>query len=290
MPRKGGWDCHGLPVELEVEKELGLHSKHEIEAFGIAEFNQRCRESVARYVEDWAALTERSGVVDRHRRRLLDDGQRLHRVGLVAAPADVGQGPALRGPPGHALLRPVRHGAVLARAGPAQGYRDVVDPSVYVRFPRHRRARTVDADLLVWTTTPWTLLSNVAAAVGPDIDYVRIAAPDGGRDLVLAEAAAARRWPRARRASSAWHRRRARRLALPAARSTVLPLDERRRAGGRRPTSSPPTTARASSTSPRPSARTTPPSAGPRASPVLNPVEPDGAFDDRVPPLTRAGS
>ena len=62
VPRKGGWDCHGLPVELEIEKELGLHSKHEIEAYGIAEFNQRCRESVHRYVEDWAALTSRSGI------------------------------------------------------------------------------------------------------------------------------------------------------------------------------------------------------------------------------------
>ena len=62
VPRKGGWDCHGLPVELEVEKELGLSTKHEIEAFGIAEFNKRCRESVQRYVTDWTALTERSGV------------------------------------------------------------------------------------------------------------------------------------------------------------------------------------------------------------------------------------
>ena len=62
VPRKGGWDCHGLPVEIEVEKELGLTNKHEIEAFGVAEFTQRCRDSVSRYVEDWAALTERSGV------------------------------------------------------------------------------------------------------------------------------------------------------------------------------------------------------------------------------------
>ncbi|HMK12894.1 MAG TPA: class I tRNA ligase family protein, partial [Acidimicrobiales bacterium] len=62
VPRKGGWDCHGLPVEIEVEKELGLTNKHEIEAYGVAEFTQRCRDSVSRYVEDWAALTERSGV------------------------------------------------------------------------------------------------------------------------------------------------------------------------------------------------------------------------------------
>ncbi len=62
VPRKGGWDCHGLPVELEVERQLGLHNKHEIEAYGVAEFNQRCRDSVQRYVEDWTALTARSGV------------------------------------------------------------------------------------------------------------------------------------------------------------------------------------------------------------------------------------
>src|SRR6476646_7130442 len=62
VPRKGGWDCHGLPVELEVEKKLGLHNKHEIEAYGIAEFNQMCRDSVHAYVEDWTSLTSRSGV------------------------------------------------------------------------------------------------------------------------------------------------------------------------------------------------------------------------------------
>ena len=61
VPRKGGWDCHGLPVELEVEKELGLHNKHEIEAYGIEAFNARCRASVLRYVEDWSSLTSRSG-------------------------------------------------------------------------------------------------------------------------------------------------------------------------------------------------------------------------------------
>ena len=62
VPRKGGWDCHGLPVELEVEKELGLHNKHEIEAYGIEAFNARCRTSVLRYVEEWSSLTSRSGV------------------------------------------------------------------------------------------------------------------------------------------------------------------------------------------------------------------------------------
>ena len=186
VPRKGGWDCHGLPVELEVEKELGLSTKHEIEAFGIAEFNRRCRESVQRYVADWEALTERAGVwidtADAYWtldddyvesvwwlvRQLWDDG--LLYEGHKVSPYCGRCGTALSS---HELGQP-------------DVYRDVVDPSVYVRFPVEGR----DVDLLVWTTTPWTLISNVAAAVGPDIDYVRVAAADGGRDLVVAAARA----------------------------------------------------------------------------------------------------
>jgi isoleucyl-tRNA synthetase len=189
VPRKGGWDCHGLPVELEVEKELGLHNKHEIEAYGIEAFNQRCRDSVDRYVEDWSSLTQRSGVwidtADAYWtltndyiesvwwliRQLWDKGLLYegHRVTPYCG----------------------RCGTALSSHELAQGYRDVVDPSIYVRFPLRGDAAP-DADLLVWTTTPWTLISNVAAAVGPELAYVRIAAPDGGRDLVLGQAAAGR--------------------------------------------------------------------------------------------------
>ena len=79
VARKGGWDCHGLPVEVEVEKELGLSGKTQIRDFGIEEFNQRCRESVHRYVEEWAAAHRADRHVARHRRRLLDADQRLHR-------------------------------------------------------------------------------------------------------------------------------------------------------------------------------------------------------------------
>ena len=128
-----------------------------------------------------------------------------------------------------ALLRPLRHRAVVPRGRPARVYRDVVDPSVYVRFPRRRPA--ADADLLVWTTTPWTLISNVAAAVGPDIDYVRVTTTDGGRDLVMAAAARSR----GRRASSATlHGRRPRRLALRAAVHLPRAAARRRRLAGRR--------------------------------------------------------
>jgi isoleucyl-tRNA synthetase len=186
VPRKGGWDCHGLPVELEVEKELGLKTKHDIEAFGIAEFNQRCRDSVHRYVEDWSSLTSRSGVwidtADAYwtlsndyvesvwwlLKQLWEKGflYEGHKVSPYCARC----GTALSS---HELGQP-------------DVYRDVVDPSIYVRFPLVDR----EADLLVWTTTPWTLISNVAVAVGPDVEYVRVAADDGHRDLIMAAARA----------------------------------------------------------------------------------------------------
>ena len=159
VPRKGGWDCHGLPVELEVEKELGLHSKHEIEAYGIAAFNAALPRLGAALRRGLVVADQPRRHLDRHRRRLLDPQQRLHRVGLVAGEPAVGQGPALRGPPGHALLRPLRHRAVSPRGGPGlPRRRRPVDlralPAHRGRGPRHAGA---DADLLVWTTTPWTL-------------------------------------------------------------------------------------------------------------------------------------
>ena len=186
VPRKGGWDCHGLPVEIEVEKELGLRSKNEVEAFGVEEFNRRCRESVRRYVDDFVALTERSAVwIDTRDtywtlsndyiesvwwliRQLYDKG--LLYEGHRVVPYCPRCGTALSS---HELGQP---GA----------YRDVTDPSIYVRFPVADR----DVDLLVWTTTPWTLVSNAAAAVGPDIEYVRVRSGDGSRDLVMAAALA----------------------------------------------------------------------------------------------------
>jgi isoleucyl-tRNA synthetase len=180
VARKGGWDCHGLPVELEVEKELGFSGKHEIEEFGIAEFNRRCRASVHRYVEDWSALTARVGMwIDTadaywtldnsyiesvwwHLKTMWDDG--LVYEGFKVVPYCG------------------RCGTALSSHEVALGYEDVSEPSVYVRFP----LVDGDVDLLVWTTTPWTLLSNVAAAVGPDVRYVRVAGRDGERDLVVA--------------------------------------------------------------------------------------------------------
>jgi isoleucyl-tRNA synthetase len=191
VPRQAGWDSHGLPVEIEVEKELGLRSKHDIEAYGVAAFNARCRESVSRYVEDWIALTERSGIwFDNEHAYWTMNNSFIESVWwLVRQLWDAGL-----------LYEGHRVTPYCARCGTALSshelgqpgvYQEVVDPSVFVRFPVVGR----DVDLLVWTTTPWTLVSNVAVAVGPDIRYVRVTSPDGGRDLVVAADAAERRWP-----------------------------------------------------------------------------------------------
>jgi isoleucyl-tRNA synthetase len=180
VPRKAGWDCHGLPVELEVEKQLGISSKQEIEELGIAEFNRRCRESVFEYVEEWNRLTERIGfwidlddpyvtLEDSYiesvwwsLRRLWDD-DRLYE--------------------GHKVVPYCpRDGTPLSSHEVAQGYKDVEDPSIYVRFPLlDPEGRESGDSLLVWTTTPWTLPGNVAVAVAPEVDYVR-ARVDGGAD------------------------------------------------------------------------------------------------------------
>ncbi len=195
VPRKGGWDCHGLPVELEIERELGLHSKHEIEHYGIAEFNQRCRESVQRYVEDWTALTGRSGTwIDTKDAYWTLTNDYIESVWwLVRQMWDEGLLYE-----GHRVVPYcARCGTALSSHEVAQGYRDVVDPSIYVRFPvASGPEAVVGADLLVWTTTPWTLVSNVAAAVGADIGYVRVAGIGGaGPDLVMAQAARERLFP-----------------------------------------------------------------------------------------------
>ena len=99
VPRQAGWDCHGLPVELAVEKELGFTGKPDIEAYGIAEFNAKCRENVQRHVDAFEAHERAHGLLGRLRARLLDDEPRVRRVGLVGAEVDLRQGPAGRGLP-----------------------------------------------------------------------------------------------------------------------------------------------------------------------------------------------
>ena len=133
MPRKAGWDCHGLPVELEVERELGISSKAEIEAYGIAEFNERCRESVFRYVEEWNRLTERIGFwIDLDDPYVTLTDEYIESVWWSLRQIwDAG-----RLYEGHKVVPYCpRCGTALSSHEVAQGYHDVVDPSVYVRLP-----------------------------------------------------------------------------------------------------------------------------------------------------------
>lgn len=191
VPRQAGWDCHGLPVELAVEKELGFTGKQDIEAYGVAEFNARCRESVLRHVGEFTEMTRRMGYwVDMDQAYWTMDSSYIQSVwwslkqifeaGLLVQDHRV------------APYCP-RCGTGLSDHELAQGYETVVDPSVFVRFPVTDAgflARFPGAALLVWTTTPWTLVSNTAVAVKPTAQYV-VARLADGEVLVVAQELAA---------------------------------------------------------------------------------------------------
>ncbi|MDQ6937574.1 MAG: isoleucine--tRNA ligase, partial [Actinomycetota bacterium] len=177
VARMAGWDCHGLPVEIAVEQELGFTGKADIEAYGIAEFNAKCRESVLRNVDAFEAMSERMGYwADyAHPYRTMDSQyvqsvwwalRQIFDQGLLVE--DYRVSPYCP-----------RCGTTLSDHEVAQGYEDVVDPSVYVRLPLTSGDWAGRADLLVWTTTPWTLVSNTAVAVNPDVDYVVARTADG---------------------------------------------------------------------------------------------------------------
>ncbi len=179
VDRKGGWDTHGLPVEIAVERQLGITTKQEIEAYGIAEFNARCRESVFEFLEDWKALTERIGFwVDLdHAYRTLDA---TYIESVWWALRQIFDRDLLY--EGHKVVPYCpRCGTALSSHEVALGYRDVEDPSVYVRFPVVEDGGPAQRgdDLLVWTTTPWTLVSNAAVAAHPELTYVRARYPRG---------------------------------------------------------------------------------------------------------------
>ncbi|MBI5106841.1 MAG: isoleucine--tRNA ligase [Solirubrobacterales bacterium] len=188
VERKGGWDCHGLPVEITVEQQLGLKSKQDIEAYGIAEFNAKCRESVFEFLEDWNRLTERIGFwID------LDDAYRTLDTTYVEsvwwALRQIYDKDLLY--EGHKVVPYCpRCGTALSSHELALGYQDVVDPSVYVRFPVAEDGGPLQAgdELLVWTTTPWTLVSNAAVAVDPELVYVRAKTGRLDAPVVVAEA------------------------------------------------------------------------------------------------------
>jgi isoleucyl-tRNA synthetase len=187
VPRRAGWDCHGLPVEIAVEKELGFSGKPDIEAYGIAEFNARCRESVERHVADFSELTDRMGYwVDMSTAYWTMNPEYVESVwwslktifdkGLLTEDHRV------------APYCP-RCGTGLSDHEVAQGYETVTDPSVYVSLPITSGEWAGKADLLIWTTTPWTLPSNTAVAVNPDVTYLVVRAEHDGaeRTVVVAE-------------------------------------------------------------------------------------------------------
>ena len=181
VPRKAGWDCHGLPVELEIEKELGFHNKHDIERFGIAEFNARCRESVLRYIDEWNELTERIGFwIDTDDAYFTLDPNYIESVWWSLKQVWE-KGLLVEG--NRVVPYCTRCGTALSSHELALGYRDVVDPSVFVKFPLLDEP---DVSLLAWTTMPWTLVPHAAIAVDPEVTYAR--ARLGDDRLILAEA------------------------------------------------------------------------------------------------------
>jgi isoleucyl-tRNA synthetase len=192
VTRKAGWDCHGLPVEIAVEKELGFSGKGDIEKYGIAAFNDKCRDSVTRHVDAFTTMTNRMGfwvdfdqaywtMAPEYVESVWWSLKEVWKKGLLVQDHRV------------APYCP-RCGTGLSDHELAQGYETVTDPSVYVRFPvTSGELAELGAALLVWTTTPWTLVSNTAIAVNPEVDYVvaEVTLEDKGEEsrevLVVAE-------------------------------------------------------------------------------------------------------
>ncbi len=193
VERKAGWDTHGLPVEIEVEKKLGISGKQQIEALGVAEFNRLSRESVFTYRADWEKLSTRIGYwLDYAHPYVTYHNEYVESVWWALQTLH-GKGYLYRG---HKILPYCpRCGTALSSHEVAQGYEDVDDPSVYVALD------LVDGTpapagggrrILVWTTTPWTLVSNTALAVHPDLAYIELVRKEGddARTVILAESRA----------------------------------------------------------------------------------------------------
>jgi isoleucyl-tRNA synthetase len=194
VPRKGGWDTHGLPVELEVEKQLGLKSKKEIEEYGVKEFNIKCKESVWKYKDEWEKLTERMGYwLDMDDPYITYENNYIESLWSIFKEIDKKK-----------LLYKgykivpwcTRCGTGLSSHEIAQGYKEVEDTSVYIKF-RVKNGEKIENDfiadqktyILSWTTTPWTLPGNVALAIGEDISYSIIEVGEGKKKetYILAE-------------------------------------------------------------------------------------------------------
>ncbi len=187
VPRRAGWDTHGLPVEIAVEKELGIKSKPEIEVYGVAAFNAKARESVWQYKADWEKLTERIGFwLDMETPYITYDNAYIEGVwGVLKAVHE--RGFLYKG---HKVVPWCsRCGTALASHELAQGYKEVTDTAVYTRF-KIEDVRFKNTSVLVWTTTPWTLPGNVALAVNPAHQFVKVKDAEGF--LILEKSAAER--------------------------------------------------------------------------------------------------
>ena len=189
--RKGGWDTHGLPVEMEVEKQLGITDKRQIEDYGVAAFNQKCRESVFTYIKEWEELTERIAFwVDLDKAYVTYTNDYIESIwyilkkfwerGLLYQDYKI-------------VPYSPRSGTPYSSHEVSLGYKEVEDPSVYVRFRLRdgdAEASDIETHFLVWTTTPWTLPANVALAVGENVDYAVLQGrqgPDAPKErLILA--------------------------------------------------------------------------------------------------------
>jgi isoleucyl-tRNA synthetase len=192
VSRRGGWDTHGLPVEIAVEKKLGFNNKQQIEAYGIEKFNDLCRKSVFDYIQDWEKLTDRIAFwVDLGDAYVTYTNDYIESVWWILK--TFWERDLLF--KGYKIVPYCpRCGTPLSDHEVAMGYEETVDPSVFVRMPMVDKPGT---SLLVWTTTPWTLPANVAVAVGPEVDYVTVertipeteeGVKTGTERLILAEA------------------------------------------------------------------------------------------------------
>lgn len=185
VSRRGGWDTHGLPVEIEVEKKLGFKNKRDIEEYGIGKFNELCRESAFTYIKDWEKLTDRIGYwVDLDTAYITYKNEYIESIWSILK--NFWDRDLLY--QGYKVVPYCpRCGTPLSDHEVAQGYKEVSDPSLFVRM---RLIDKPDTSLLVWTTTPWTLPANVAVAAGENVDYVKVHRElgEGEEWLILAEA------------------------------------------------------------------------------------------------------
>jgi isoleucyl-tRNA synthetase len=182
VQRKAGWDTHGLPVELEVEKKLGLKNKKDIENYGIAKFNKKCKESVWEYLKDWKKLTERIGYwLDLENPYITYQTNYIESVWFIIK--DIFRKGLLY--QGYKVVPYCpRCGTSLSSHEVAQGYERIKEPSIFVKF-RIKNPEFENTSLLVWTTTPWTLPANVAVAIGAKFTYAKI--KSGEEFLILAK-------------------------------------------------------------------------------------------------------